>query len=156
MKDSIFTSAVNDALLKRFQLLTPDTKPRWGILTPAQMMKHLQLENELSIGRYKGKDYSNIFRERTFKLVINGTLPLPRVLSRWRMIPAIPELDVVKSKIPVADFATEKKNLMKTFCEMLQADKLHGLHPGIGRMNKEEWGKFYCWHTNYHLEQFGL
>lgn len=153
---NFFEQSESRALLQRLNKLTADAKPNWGILTPAQMLKHLQLENDLALGRYKGKDYSHFLREKTFKLVIKGVLPLPTIFSKWRMVPAIPELDVVKSGVKVEAFDVEKERLLGQFGELLHAKELSNLHPGIGKMNREDWGFFYSWHTDYHLKQFGL
>ena len=156
MTKSIFHPTTAAALFQRLKRLQPDALPKWGLMTPAQMLKHLQLENDLALGRYRGRDYSNFLREKTFKLVIEGVLPLPAIFSKMRMVPAIPELDVLKSGVTVESFEVESDRLHRQFEELLAAETLSNLHPGIGRMNREEWGFFYAWHTDYHLKQFGL
>ena len=156
MKQDFFNSEISGQLLLRLHKLTATAKPNWGILTPAQMLKHLQLENDLALGNYKGKDYSNFLREWTFKQVIKGNMPLPTLFSKLRMVPAIPELDVIKSGVKVGSFEEEKEKTFRQFEELLHERNLGTLHPGIGKMNREEWGFFYAWHTDYHLKQFGL
>lgn len=156
MTNNIFKPEVSQRLLARLERLTADAKPRWGIMTPAQMLKHLQLENDLALGQYRGKDYSHFLREKAFKLVIKGIFPLPTIFSKMRMVPAIPELDVIKSGVKVEAFDIEKERLLIQFGNLLKADSLSNLHPGIGKMNREEWGFFYAWHTDYHLNQYGL
>jgi hypothetical protein len=156
MRANFFTSTIYRSLLERLDQLLPNSKPRWGILSPAQMLKHLQLENDLALGNYQGHDYSNFFREKAFKLVISGKMPLPFVFSKLRLVAAIPELDVVKSKVPVGSFKYEKEKLLVQFTELIQCNNLANKHPAIGKMNTEEWGMFYAWHTNYHLTQFNL
>lgn len=156
MQQNFFNSETYHSLLARLEKLRSSDRPKWGIMNPAQMFKHLQLENDLALGNYHGKDHSNFLREKAFKLVIKGIMPLPAVFSKLRMIKAIPELDVVKSKIPVHSFEQEKKTLLVQFDKLFHAQKFAGLHPAIGKMNREEWGYFYVWHTDYHLKQFGL
>jgi hypothetical protein len=152
----MFKPETAQALLARLQGLRAEAQPRWGIMSPAQMLRHLQLENELALGRYRGKDYSHFLREKAFKWVIKGVFPLPTVFSKMRLVPAIPELDVLKSGVKVEAFEVEKERLLRQFDELLTAPALSHLHPGIGKMNREEWGFFYAWHTDYHLRQFGL
>lgn len=156
MTKTVFKPEVAETLRQRLERLGADTQPKWGILTPAQMLKHLQLENDLALGRYRGKNYSHFLREKAFKMVIKGILPLPTIFSKMRLVPAIPELDVVKSGVKVEAFEVEKERLFRQFDELLNATTLDNLHPGIGKMNREEWGFFYAWHTDYHLTQFGL
>jgi oxepin-CoA hydrolase / 3-oxo-5,6-dehydrosuberyl-CoA semialdehyde dehydrogenase len=156
MAQNFFSPTVSKALLLRLEKLSSEMKPQWGILNPSQMLRHLQLENDLALGNYKGPDYSNFFREKAFKLVIAGKMPLPTIFSKLRLVPAIPELDVVKSKIEVDSFETEKEKLFFQFRQLLQCENLANLHPAIGKMTKEEWGLFYAWHTDYHLKQFNL
>ena len=156
MKHNFFNSEISGQLLIRLQKLAAGSKPIWGIMTPAQMLKHLQLENDLALGNYKGKDHSNFLRELAFKQVIKGNMPLPTLFSKMRLVPAIPELNVVKSGVKVGDFEEEKEKTFQQFEELLKAKKLGTLHPGIGKMNREEWGFFYAWHTDYHPKQFGL
>ncbi|HYV93343.1 MAG TPA: DUF1569 domain-containing protein [Chitinophagales bacterium] len=156
MTQNFFDKAVYEKLKQRFNSIGPDAKPQWGIMNPAQMFRHLQLENDLALGRYKGKDHSNFFTSWSFKMVIRGKMPLPTLVSKLRMVPAIPELNVVKSGMPVADFQTEKNNLFTSFTELTQAEHFSNLHPAIGKMTPEEWGLFYYWHTDYHFRQFGV
>lgn len=156
MAKDFFHPDTSAALLHRLQQLQPDAKRRWGVMTPAQMLRHLQLENDLALGRYQGKDYSHFLREKAFKLVIKGVMPLPTIFSKMRLVPAIPELDVLKSGVKVEAFEAEKERTVKQFGELLAAKTLSNLHPAIGKMNREEWGFFYAWHTDYHLKQFGL
>lgn len=143
-------------LTARMHRLTPEAKPRWGILNPAQMLKHLQLENELALGLYRGKDYSNPWRQWAFKRVITGKMPIPQVFSKLRMIQAIPELDVIKSQQPIGSFTEEKKICLNQFENIIHASRLADLHPAIGKMSYRDWGYFYGWHTDYHLKQFGV
>ena len=156
MKQDFFNAETSKHLLLRLQKLTAAAKPIWGVMSPAQMLKHLQLENDLALGNYKGRDPSNFFREWAFKQVIKGNMPLPNVFSKWRMVPAILELNVIKSGVTVGHFEEEKEKLFTQFEKLLQAKTLGTLHPGIGKMNRGEWGFFYAWHTDYHLKQFGL
>ena len=153
---NFFETSVHQALFERLQHLKADSKPKWGILTPAQMLKHLRLENDLALGNYTGKDYSNIAREWTFKQVTKGNMPLPNFLSKLRLIPAIPELYVIKSKVKVEDFDTEKSRLMAQFQALVHTKNFANLHPRIRRMNATDWGFFYTWHTDYHLRQFDI
>lgn len=138
MKDSIFQPEVAAGLLQRLDQLQANAKSEWGILTPAQMLRHLQLENDLALGRYRGKTYTNFFKEKAFKMVIRGTMPLPTIFSKMRLVPAIPELDVVKSGIEVEPFEVERERLRRQFDELLHASDLADLHPAIGKMNREE------------------
>lgn len=83
-------------------------------------------------------------------------MPLSNFLSKLRLIPAIPELDVIKSNIKVEDFDTEKLRLMAQFQALLHTKNFANLHLGIGRMNTTDWDFFYTWHNNYHLRQFDI
>lgn len=156
MTASIFTSSVVQSLLERLDCLDANARPNWGVLSPAQMLKHLQLENDLALGQYQGHDYSNIFKEWAFKMVFKGNMGLPMIFRKLRMVQAIPELDVLKSGVVVADFETEKAKFIKQFAELCACSKTADLHPAIGKMSREEWGQFYAWHTDYHLTQFGV
>lgn len=154
--ENFFNENVKNGFTQRLEKLQANTKPKWGIMTPSQMLKHLQLENDLALGKYKGKDYSNFFREWAFKQVIKGKMPLPMIFSKMGMVPAIPELDVIKSNVKTGNFELEKSNFLKSLDDLLNAIELSSLHPGIGKMNRDEWSFFYSWHTNYHFTQFGI
>lgn len=156
MQANFFNPSVSHHLLQRLQSLSPDAKATWGIMSPAQMLRHLQLENDLALGHYQGKDYSNFMREWAFKMVIKGKMSLPSIFSKMRLVPAIPELDIIKSGIAVGSFDEEKEKVMAQFQQLLHTKSLSTLHPGIGKMNREEWGLFYGWHTDYHFRQFGI
>lgn len=154
--EQFFNPTTNQKLLERLERLNPVARPAWGIMNAAQMLKHLQLENDLALGRYTGKDHSNLFKEWGFKMVIKGRMPLPSLFSKMRMVPAIPELDVVKSKMRVEDFETERTKLTQSFHDLLAVKETAPLHPAIGKMSREEWSLFYYWHTDYHFKQFNI
>lgn len=63
---NIFTKAISDSIIQRIELLNPDTKAQWGVMTVDQMLAHCNVTYEMA--------YENIHPEPNFilKLILKA------------------------------------------------------------------------------------
>jgi len=139
-------------LVRRLRSVRPESKRRWGKMTPHQMICHLS-DGYLV---YSGE-----------KKVAFPRLYLPRPLLRWFAVwvplpwphgfPTAPELDQqAGGGTPPLEFerdARELERLIERFAQ-LPADHSWPAHPAFGRMSPAEWMRLGYLHADHHFRQF--
>lgn len=149
MKNLFDPSAAAD-ILSRFEKLQPDSKALWGRMTVAQMLAHIQVPTEVSLGdrQLKRSIPGFLFGSFARKKLLNDK-PFPVGL------PTDPSF-VMKGDY---DFQTEKQKayaLLSRLIEGGQAGVTKATHPFFGKMTADEWGILTWKHMDHHLRQFGV
>lgn len=148
---NIFTRSVADEIIKRINALTPDTQPKWGKMSVAQMLAHCCV---------------------TYEMVYDNKHPKPGAFARF-LLKAFVKNIVVSEKpykhnsrtapaFLITDpkvFETEKQRLIGYINKteqvgIAQFDGKESL--SFGRLSKQEWNNMFYKHLDHHLTQFGV
>lgn len=138
-----------DEYCRRLARLTPDSKPRWGKFTAAEMVAHLNDALRMATGELAVQPKPGPLRVFPLKQLILYVVPFPR------SAPTAPEL---LARCRDADLTAEQKAftaLAEQAARRTAADPSPD-HPAFGRMSYDAWGKLICKHTEHHLRQFGI
>ncbi|HUG62918.1 MAG TPA: DUF1569 domain-containing protein [Methylomirabilota bacterium] len=139
--------AVYAGCLERIDRLAPDTRPRWGRMSVAQMLAHCAEVQEVMNGNpLEGTPW--LFR-------LAGPLIKRSVLSR-RPFPKGAKTHPQYLRTSQKRFEPEKRRLLKALDEFRAAGAEGARHPLFGPLSAEEagWGAFK--HLDHHLRQFGV
>jgi hypothetical protein len=147
-KASIFHRDDFNALLRRIETLQPDSPRKWGKMTPAQMLAHLNVPLETGLGKINPPREGNMI-----------TRPLARwyVTTRTRFPRNLPTLKafVIREQ---RDFKWEKQRLLANLYDSF-ALGLNGYwhpHHAFGTLSAQQWGELTHLHLDHHLRQFGV
>jgi hypothetical protein len=149
---SLSNPKVGACLAARIQSLTPQTPPRWGLMSSAQMLRHLNLAFQMALGDYTVANSSNRKLNSPLARFVSLTLPV-----RWpKGIATLPETDVVTQLHPCV-FSQERSTLIGLLTRFSQAKPpdLRATHPILGPFTHAQWMRWGFRHTDHHLRQFG-
>ena len=141
-------SAYKAEVLRRLNALGPDTDRRWGKMSVAQMLWHVNEAMEGALGR---------------NVVEPVRMPLPRPLIKFLVlnVPWGKGAPTVKRWIPQSDsynFASERERCRRLVDELASkplADRWPD-SPNLGRMSGRDVSRLHAKHLNHHLRQFGV
>ncbi|MBI1389012.1 MAG: DUF1569 domain-containing protein [bacterium] len=136
---------------QRFDRINADSVPQWGTLTPARLMKHLQVAIESSLGRVKIKDQSTWFSRNVIKpLIVN-------VFTNWPKGVKAPDILFPDAE---NDFDAERGRLYalvdEYFAEVDRDPLRITHHPFFGPMTMRYGQRLHGLHFNHHLRQYGV
>jgi oxepin-CoA hydrolase/3-oxo-5,6-dehydrosuberyl-CoA semialdehyde dehydrogenase len=149
-------AAFRDALLARHMWdalgsLRADTAPRWGRMSPQQMVEHLAWIFEVSTGRASVECvYPEAKRER-YKSFLHDDTPMMREFRNPALAAGLPPLQ--HAGLPEAIAALRRE--VEHFLDAARVDA-PAMHPTFGPLRREEWSRSHFKHVVHHLEQFGL
>ena len=141
--------AAREELCRRSERLAPDARARWGRLTSAQMLAHLNDAMRMTIGELPVKPKRTPIRYPPLKQLIIYALPFPKGA------PTAPEL---LARCDAACFADEQA-AFRQLADRLASKSAHDAwpeHPAFGRLTHRAWGVLAFRHTDHHLKQFGV
>lgn len=141
------------ALRARFARLTPDSRRRWGVMTPEEMLAHLADSFLAALGERRVRAADNGFT-RGFMKWAGLTLPLP-----WPPgIPTRPEVDPRRAGTRPGEFDAERERLLTALQRFAERppEAAWGRHPLFGPMTHAEWMRWGWLHADHHLRQFGV
>lgn len=147
MAKSIWNPADRQALLARFDSLTPAHQPRWGKMSVAQMLRHCTLPILSCMGEFPVKPKITPFRIWPMQWLIIYVMPWPQGA------PTAPEF-VISDE---GDFA-ERRAALKAAIEKLAAggeSQPLQPHAAFGKLSGKDWGALTHRHLDHHLRQFG-
>ena len=141
--------STREEMCRRINRLTPDSKPRWGKFTAAQMVAHLNDAMRMASGELAVQPKTLPIRYFPLKHLILYVFPFPKGA------PTAPELlarcaaaDLKAEQVQFADIAarTAAKSASDRWPD----------HPAFGPLSHTAWGKLINKHTEHHLKQFGV
>lgn len=138
-------------LIARLEALRPDTRRRWGTLTPGEMLCHLgDATNSVVIREPPAHPPSR--RPLRKWIALRSPLPWPRGVN------TIPSVDPRVDGTRPGDFEADRRRAIEGLRTLLNTppDKLSPKHTMFGRMNADDWYRWAYRHTDHHLRQFGL
>lgn len=147
MPETLLDDAVWEASLERIERLAPDTRPRWGRMSVAQMLAHCAEVQEVMNGKP--------LEGTPWLLRLAGPLIKRAVLSR-RPYPKGVRTHPQYLQTSEKRFEPEKRRLLAALSEFRASDAQGARHPLFGPLSAEEagWGAFK--HLDHHLRQFGV
>jgi len=146
---TFWDASTRDEYCRRVNRLTPESTPRWGKFTAAEMVAHLNDALRMATGELTVKSKPGPLRLFPLKQLILYVMPFPKGA------PTAPEL---LARCRDADLAAEQKAftaIAEQAARRTAADASPD-HPAFGRMSYDAWGKLICKHTEHHLRQFGV
>lgn len=145
---TFFDSATQKELLERLENLTPNTKPVWGKMTPAQMLTHCTRSFQSPVGDIQVTPSFLRFIGRLMKNSFLGERPFSK------NSPTAKEFVVLDPRV----FEAEKQQFLAAFKKLAAGEQAVTVfeHGFFGKMNAREWGILMYKHTDHHLQQFGL
>jgi hypothetical protein len=150
---TIADPAVLQSLRERLTRLRPDSRRRWGTLTPDEMLCHLGDAAEMVL---RTRPRTRPVRERRrpiFKAVFLWS-PI-----RWpHGIRTSPRQDPRAEGTRPTDFAADLRRAVSTLEAIAAAtpDTLERGHGIFGLMSFSDWQRWAYKHTDHHLRQFNL
>lgn len=142
-------------LRKKLEELTPETQPKFGIMTPQHMVEHLALVVEFSNGKRTAELQKSIETAMRWKQVLIYT---DYEMQPGVRAPFIPEDQLLDLKY--ADLNESIQNLVNELedFEVFFKDNpsKEVMHPALGNLNHHEWLIFHTKHFAHHFRQFGL
>ena len=147
----IFTQTASDEIVRRINMLTPETKAQWGKMDVAQMLAHCNVTYEMVFEKIHPKP--NALMKFILKMLVKkkvvSEIPYPKNNQ------TAPQFIIKGAK----DFALEQARLIGY---ITKTQALGGAHfegkasHSFGALNKEEWNNMFYKHLNHHLTQFGV
>jgi hypothetical protein len=147
---TIFDNDLRGQIIGRLNNLTAENRPVWGKMSPAQMLKHNRLWEEM------------IHENKLFRRPLIGRLIGPMILKQVlrtpefrRNSPTIPEMRVTDTDIDLNEERNQLIALVNSYPQYGWPDNSF-IHPFFGKMTREQIGKMAYLHLDHHLKQFGV
>jgi hypothetical protein len=135
-------------ILRRLRALRPDAQRRWGKMSVAQMLWHVNEAMEGALGRIQADPMK---------------VPLPRSILKFLVLNApwgkgAPTLKRWVPQHDSYDFAAEHARCVRLVDELAAKalDDAWPDSPTLGRMTGRQVSRLHAKHLNHHLTQFGV
>ena len=149
---SLTFPARQEEIARRLRALTESDVACFGRMNVSQMLWHLRGAFRMALQREPCRRRFSPLRGPWGRyLVLKSSLP-------WRAgYPTLPELDVLRVGVPVAEFIRIQDEVIDLELEFVEAapEELLREHPFLGKMGRESWMRWGYRHTDHHLRQFG-
>lgn len=141
-------------ILNCLEQLNTSTKPRFGQMDAQQMLEHLYISVQLSIGTYPMQLMEDERRAAIAKrMIIETNRPLPEGFKT----PALPDAPLNYLYQNLDEAKKELMNALDTFDQYYQINPQQShIHPSLGALNHNEWVIMHGKHFAHHFGQFGL
>ena len=139
-----------DEILQRLAKVGPTSQPRWGAMSPHQMICHLSDSFRASLGEKYISPSTSIFKRTLFKWM---ALWLP--LSWPQGIKTRPEMDQQLGGTASAAFASDLDQLRNLFERFYSSQGEFAPHAMFGQLSRNERMRHAYLHMDHHLRQFG-
>jgi hypothetical protein len=145
---SILNESDRTAICSRMRALSASSTARWGRMSVTEMLEHLRLSAQMTVGELKVADANKrAFQMFPLKHLILYVLPFPKGA------PTAPELHPGAA----ASFEAERAAVL-LLLDRIGAGPREGAgpaHPLFGPLSWREWGAATYKHVDHHLKQFG-
>jgi hypothetical protein len=145
-RHTIWSSTDRDEILRRFEHLSPDARPKWGTLDAPRMVTHVTDAVRSSLGEVELTPMSGPLAVWPINVLVMFYLPWPK------SAPTAPELLQRKP----ADWAAELDRLRGAVQRFVERD-VDGAwtpHAAFGSISGAQWGRLMYRHFDHHLTQF--
>ena len=149
--ENIFNPNDYQAIVLRFNNITPLSQHAWGKMDVDQMVVHLKDQLDIALGNKPA--------------MAQGPVVLRTFIGRWIALYLAPwpkskldtprEMNASLNGMIVTDFESDKHLLLIRLNEFITAPAGFAAHPFFGKINNKDWGRLVWKHLNHHLLQFG-
>jgi oxepin-CoA hydrolase / 3-oxo-5,6-dehydrosuberyl-CoA semialdehyde dehydrogenase len=133
--------------------LTPEHRPRWGAMTPQQMVEHLGWAFEVSTGRVQVDCPTPPDQMERMKRFLYHNHPTPQEFMNPALRDGLPPLRQPSLR-------EARAALMVEVDRFITRARTHPtaiyVHPIFGPIGAEDWSRTHFKHGCHHLLQFGL
>jgi len=154
-KKSPFIKLNKNEIRKKLNALAGNSQPKFGIMTPQNMLEHLEDFMNFALGKTDAK-LSEQPEEQLEKL--HDWLYKHKPMAKGLKYHDLPENENAPLRYKNLDEAKQK--FMETLSEYLVYYRENPLaehnHPLMHKLNKEMWELFHRKHFTHHFEQFNL
>ena len=140
-----------DDVVERLGRVKPDAQPRWGTMTPEQMIAHLVDVVLFSMGQGGDMpDVGNWFtRNVAGPLLLHGIVRLPKNLKTPKTINKPPRTG--------PDDLETLHAVLEDYLGLVQSGELEPKrHPALGDLGVDDWARLHVVHFEHHMRQFGV
>ena len=154
-KQEIFTEITSENLADLLSQLKPETKPKWGIMTPQHMIEHLEYTYKIASGEIQ--DFEIATPEKILEKV-HASLYNYEKFPKNTMFPSLEKNKLEQLKHPDLETAIEKfKEQREKYIAYFKEHPDATLNNMVfGEMNRYEWYLLERKHLNHHFEQFRI
>ena len=154
-KQEVFVEMTSEKIEESLAKLTEGSKPKWGNMTPQQMVEHLEYTYRIASGEIQDFEIATPeeYLEKTHNSLYNY-----RKMPREYNFPLAKESKITETKHE--NLETAKKKLLEARADYLNFFKKNPeavtKNVVFGELNKFEWYLLERKHLNHHFEQFEL
>jgi hypothetical protein len=146
--NTIWDPRCRQRLLARFEKLTPDCRPAWGRMTPAQMLAHLADPLKTAMGSKTAAVKPGPFSNPIVRTLVIYWLPWPK------SAPTSPEF-IHDREEPFEYNLSTFRTILEEFVASGHSARREP-HPAFGKISGRAWGRLVYRHLDHHLRQFGI
>ena len=140
---------------KYLKRLDKNNSPKWGTLNPSQMLFHCNTFIEVSLGRKKMSFITKIFSRLFFRYFFLKYLNyIDFNISKFKRNSTT--LPIFKTFPKAINLDNEKNRLINIYKKVEEINTEKVFHQMYGQIPSIVLKKLVCFHTSYHLNQFGL
>lgn len=148
---TLFDQKTHQEILIRIDNLTKNSKPNWGEMDVAQMVKHCQMPLLVATGKMELSEDIGILKRMVLKLykpIMYNDKPWPENITTPKDFKVTDKyvFEVERNKLKAAINEFHNKALNMHWPE----------HPFFGHFNTDQWGRMQYKHLDHHLKQFGV
>ncbi len=139
-------------ILARLGTIGPQSQRRWGKMSVAEMICHMNDALRITMSDTPAKPVGNWFSRSGFKwLALWMPMNWPHGVS------TVPECEAGKGGTPPADMESDLNQLRQHLERFSQQPRDFEFqpHPIFGQMSEKEWMRWGWLHADHHLRQFG-
>ncbi|MFW6347579.1 MAG: DUF1569 domain-containing protein [Cyclonatronaceae bacterium] len=138
---------------RKIDNLTPNSKPKWGKMTPQHMVEHLSDTMKIAIGEIDIPVYTPENQLAEMRRFLMSDRALPRGVVSPAIGSELPKLRNESFEDALKEFWKYVYTFEKYYTE--NPDATH-INPAFGNLTYPEWLQFMSKHFTHHFEQFGL
>ena len=146
---TIFRSTDLDALLRRFDRLTPDAHARWGTMTVHRMICHVSDSLRVHLGEMPAEFRGGHLANPVARWLLAYVIPFPKAKAQ-----TAPEMLQSQPSDWHADLTAAREQLRAAAAR--GPDGPWARHPAFGDVSGKMYGVFVHKHVDHHLRQFGV
>jgi len=153
-KKSPFIPLKYNTIKEALGRLKPDTKPKWGILTPQHMVEHLEYQLLIAMEKVHTRLTTKQEHLEKYREVLYNHTPMMRGFNHPTLRKGeLEDLRYGSLDEAIEGFFKAKAAYDKYFKENKGRKTLN---PSFGQLSKFEWDLLRRKHIHHHFEQFGL
>lgn len=150
MRKTLFDPSTKTEIIDRIGRLHPSSTAKWGTMTATEMLYHCNLSNQLVLEETRDYEKPSIAIRLKKFVVFHLLTHIPRN-NRG------PERTRTKDKIGDVQFGLQLETYVSLIHRLVNHEKpFRSIHPALGFLTEEEWGRILWMHMDHHLRQFGL